>query len=57
MVVEFISEDADYAKFINVDIEQEIVSIAPKLEDRAGYYDQAYIRFSFADFPDLQMKV
>lgn len=35
----YISDDSEYDNFINVDLAGELVTIAPQLEDRAGYYD------------------
>ena len=41
----FISEDTDYSNFIKVAILQEKITIAPQVQDKAGYYDQAFLRF------------
>lgn len=52
MEMTYSSDDADYDNFISVDQVSQLVTIAPRLEDKAGFYDQAYLRFSFSDFPD-----
>ena len=57
LMIEFICDGDDYSKFINFNEEQELVTISPEAEDQAGFYDQAYIRYYFSDYPDRQMSV
>ena len=39
MEYDVIIESPAYSSFINVDFEQEKITIAPRLEDKAGLYD------------------
>lgn len=48
----YVNQNHDYAQFVFVDFDQEKVTLAPRLEDQAGYYDDAFLRFRFARFPD-----
>ena len=54
MLYEFIDE-TDEQPFVNVDFENELVTLNPHLSHIAGTYNDAYLRFYFGEYPDLQL--